>query len=235
VRYNGEVRCFNTRRTSSLKGAIVTSPSEQFYDIVGKKFHHLTVISPAISRGDGPTWNCLCDCEATIIVEGHKLRSGKKKSCGCTRQRKHGHATHSERSGAYMTWASMLTRCYNPEVPGYKWYGALGITVCESWHDFRNFLADMGERPEGLTLDRYPNNTGNYEPNNCRWATRHEQNTNTRVSLTDVEVSEIKALLSEGIGGSELARKYDVSPGLISHIKTGRTRTYVNPAKRGDL
>jgi hypothetical protein len=74
----------------------------------------------------------------------------------------------------------MMTRCRNPNDAGYHNYGGRGITVCERWSKFENFLADMGERPEGQTLDRYPNNNGNYEPANCRWASHAEQQLNTR-------------------------------------------------------
>jgi hypothetical protein len=72
----------------------------------------------------------------------------------------------------------MLARCENPKEPSFEYYGARGISVCERWHDFDNFLEDMGERPPGRTLDRYPNKTGNYEPGNCRWGTKAEQSTN---------------------------------------------------------
>lgn len=76
----------------------------------------------------------------------------------------------------------MLTRCTNPKADVFKWYGARGIKVCERWLLFDNFLADMGERPAGLTLDRFPDNEGNYEPGNCRWATKRQQARNTRSS-----------------------------------------------------
>ena len=82
-----------------------------------------------------------------------------------------------------MSWESMKRRCFNPKVCGYAYYGGCGITVCDRWlgeHGFANFLADMGERPSGKTLDRYPNPAGNYEPGNCRWATSKEQATNKR-------------------------------------------------------
>lgn len=75
----------------------------------------------------------------------------------------------------YQSWRSMRSRCINPKASHWKYWGGAGITVCERWDSFSNFLADMGPRPDGTTLDRFPNNTGNYEPGNCRWATAYQQ------------------------------------------------------------
>jgi len=96
--------------------------------------------------------------------------------------RRHGHSPRNGKlSLTYHSWQAMKLRCYYPSQPGFKNYGARGIAVCDRWRNsFENFLADMGERPEGKTLDRYPNNDGNYEPGNCRWATLSEQQRNRR-------------------------------------------------------
>ena len=85
------------------------------------------------------------------------------------------------KTGAYKSWEGMRTRCNNPNAEKFHHYGGRGITVCERWNSYANFLADMGPRPEGRSLDRV-NNDGNYEPENCRWATAQEQRANRRDS-----------------------------------------------------
>jgi hypothetical protein len=92
----------------------------------------------------------------------------------------HGHTRTYGSTRIYQTWKSMRSRCHNPNDPSFAYYGAKGIVVCDRWREsFENFVADMGERPLGHTLDRYPDNGGNYEPSNCRWATRRTQTLNT--------------------------------------------------------
>lgn len=105
--------------------------------------------------------------------------AGKGRQMGNQNGRTHGQSNTGDRSGTptYGSWRAMRERCTNPKNKYFKNYGGRGITVCDRWHIFEHFLADMGERPPGLTLDR-KDNDGNYEPGNCRWATPSEQNKN---------------------------------------------------------
>ena len=107
---------------------------------------------------------------------------------------KHGHARDGKRSRAYNTWLRMIDRCCNPHNDRFDDYGGRGITVCEQWRDFRNFFADMGERPDGLTLDRIDNDQG-YSPDNCRWATRRLLWMNRRKPRRTISFDIVKAKL----------------------------------------
>lgn len=98
---------------------------------------------------------------------------------GNQRHMTHGHARDGKHSPTWHSWANMVQRCTNPKNPRYADYGGRGIMVCAAWVFFEAFLTDMGEQPESLTLDRIDND-GNYEPANCRWITKGEQNANRR-------------------------------------------------------
>lgn len=145
-------------------------------DVSGQVFGRLTVQRPEFV-GDRTLWVCLCECGATTLARATDLRRGNKRSCGC----RQGWWLHGQsgllQTPTYRSWASMRDRCNNPNAAYYRLYGGRGIRVCSRWDDFSNFLADMGDRPVGKTLDRIDND-GNYEPGNCRWATPHEQNMN---------------------------------------------------------
>lgn len=151
-------------------------------DLVGRKFSKLTVIELIGISNHHALWKCVCECGNVREVASDKLTLGNTRSCGCTNNRKvHG----LSKSPTYSSWQSMIARCTNPSNPSFEYYQRRGIKVCDRWRTFANFLADMGERPSAsFTIDRFPNNDGNYEPGNCRWATKTQQANNRSTNKT---------------------------------------------------
>lgn len=164
-------------------------------DRVGMRYGKLVVIAHSHSvylssrQGSRQYWRCLCDCGNESVVLAGRLVIGDTTSCGCMSSKSkvgeftktHGHAS-AGRTSTYSTWLSMRARCYSPACTAWKWYGAKGVTICDRWlESFEHFLADMGERPVGKSIDRI-DPFGNYEPSNCRWATPLEQGRNKRNS-----------------------------------------------------
>lgn len=158
----------------------------------GQRFARLTVIKEVERRrnkaGVSCRWFlCECDCHNVMAVSLNSLSTGHTKSCGCLVRdttiktfTTHGHGGKTARTGEYRSWATMKTRCYNSNIPQFKYYGGRGIKVCERWiNSFEAFLHDMGPRPAGHTIDRKDNN-GDYEPSNCRWLPKAKQARNKR-------------------------------------------------------
>lgn len=155
--------------------------------MVGRSFGRLTVLARVPSKGVHALFACRCACGRDVEALGHHLRSGHTASCGCLRAEKasawcasrtaHGHARRAKPSPEYRVWAGMLNRCTNPSNDSWSRYGGRGIRVCQRWlASFEAFLKDVGPRPSlRHSLDRFPNNDGNYEPGNVRWATARQQ------------------------------------------------------------
>lgn len=155
-------------------------------DLTGQKFNRLTAISFAgKDSSNNARWLFKCDCGNTVECRGSEVSRGTTKSCGClvSEKTKESNTTHNmSRTRTYKTWISMRSRCNNPTDKFYEYYGARGITVCKEWDEsFEVFYSDMGDQPDGLSIDRIDNNKG-YSKENCRWATSETQQRNKRNS-----------------------------------------------------
>lgn len=198
-------------------------------DVSGGRFGRLVAQeSTGEKRWGVYLWRCVCDCGNTTVAAVNSLRSGLVRSCGClaSERAKKKATTHGQYgSPAYKSWDSMLQRCTNPNVVGYERYGGAGITVCDRWRKFENFLADMGHRPKGTTLDRYPGQQGNYEPGNCRWATLQQQRMNqSRGTMSLDQVQQIRdERAATGDGPRPISQRLGLSESAVGAVLYGRS------------
>lgn len=193
-------------------------------DLTGQRFGRLT----AVRYVKGSKWECLCDCGTPHLVCTGDLRRGDIKSCGClyrdTRRsvaRTHGHSSRAVgRSRTYTIWANMKRRCtYSAPTCDKRIYFDRGIKVCDRWQSFELFLADMGEAPDGMSIDRIDNSRG-YEPGNCRWATAAQQAHNSRA--TKLSDADVRAIRADTRPYKDIAASYGISPGHVTKVRSGK-------------
>lgn len=159
----------------------------RFKDLTGQTFNRLLIKEPVGAKPGGFMWRCICVCGKIVEVRTAHLLHGHQKSCGClkdenTKKRAtiHGASAGGKLTGTYVSWKRMRERCHNPKAQNYAWYGAKGVIVCNRWRNsFVRFLADMGERPTGHTIERR-DVFGDYEPKNCYWLHKSQQWKNKR-------------------------------------------------------
>lgn len=186
-------------------------------------------------RHGKPHGRFICVCGGERVALLGDVKRGRTRSCGCLKAEtsvgvppRHGHSAGYKVSAEYRAWTAMRTRCRNPRSASYHNYGGRGIKVCERWDLFDNFLADMGLKPSPQhSLDRFPNNDGNYEPGNCRWATNYEQQNNKRpmVKVKGAKLDRDKAreILRDNRPRKLIAADYNISVSNVGLVKTGRT------------
>lgn len=205
------------------------------FDLTGQRFGSLTVLGRGeMSPGGMVRWRCLCDCGNETLSQTYHLTKEAKgcRPCAARRSTRHGHRRSIDKptrsaSTTYTTWREIIRRCFRTSDSAYPCYGGRGITMCERWrYSFENFLADMGERPPGTTIDRIDYD-GHYEPGNCRWADSVTQSHNRRATKLSYDLAdEMRRLSSLGKSSASLAAQFGVSRSVVYRV------LHKDPAKR---
>ena len=235
-------RVINGHKVSCGKCKLKNKPLKPKFNIedyIGKKSHMLTVIGLADRTPNDDKWylKCSCECGNVTKVTPSQFNRGVVKSCGCLKSLGYRTIDNRTKHPLYGTWRQMLSRCENPHNSKYQRYGGRGIKVCDEWHQFSNFVKwsdSIGGRPEKYTLDRI-NNDGNYEPSNCRWATRFQQATNKSSNVVLEYNGESKTLIewSISIGISwntlwnRLKRGWSVEDILTRPVKNNKPHNHI--------
>lgn len=208
--------CYNT---AGFGGSNIMKSKnyEQFIGVTKSRLTPFDIFRKKEKIGHRKHFKCWCSCGKIGIIACSKFESGSIFSCGCLRLERTSTQNlidNRKKMPEYVIWGSIVQRCCNPNNIHYRHYGGRGITICDSWRsDFANFLNDMGRRPEkGYSVERIDNN-GNYEMSNCKWATKKEQNNNTRKNIF-IEMDGEK--LTAAMWGEKL--------GINSNIITSRIR-----------
>lgn len=201
---------------------------DRFQDLTGAQYGRLIALEFVGVKNKKTYWLWRCECGVVKELPPGDIKNGRTKSCGClgretSTARGHSSATHGHtvgtRSSMYRTWSSMRNRCNNPRHPAYPHYGARGIAVCARWNNFEYFLADMGDRPTGLSLDRIDNDQG-YSSENCRWATKAQQSQNQRSTRLSPEIAE--AIRKDPRTQREIAANYEIHQAHVSLIQRNK-------------
>ncbi len=192
----------------------------------GQVFGRLQIVA-VLPAGPSSVKKCRCAClcgNFSVVTAGQlNLASQGTKSCGCltrdttiARSTKHGYSPAGKTTKVYWVWADMVGRCHSPTHKRYADYGGRGITVCDKWREFSGFLADMGDKPDKLSIERIDNNLG-YGPGNCKWATMQEQSHNKRNNTLSWEI--VNNIRADKLPHKTLADKYGIYHGTIGKVK----------------
>lgn len=210
------------------------------HDLSGRRFGRLVAVKRVRTQSGIYKWACRCDCGSNVEVRIDGLTSGRAKSCGCFKRDRvsQTHETHGlSKHPLYKCWVSMWERCTDPENQSYGNYGGRGIKVCDRWADIRNFIADMGPKPKGGSIDRINNNAG-YSPDNCRWADRQTQSRNRRTSRI-IDVGGREMCVSEagekyGVGLSNLCRRLNSGMSVLDAVTKPQQKRYRHVTINGE-